>query len=95
MAENLAQFLGDVSPIGGGPAARDDCGGSELSFRPDARGADASSRPPLGQRVEVSSRARVVASLPFAPRAVRLSATPGVVRRSRPPTRSRLSRPRV
>jgi hypothetical protein len=50
MAENLSQYLGDVSPMGGAAArAHDDCGGSELSFRPDARGAgaDASSRPPL------------------------------------------------
>lgn len=58
MAENLAQYLGAVSPIpgaaGGRSTAHDDCGGSELSFRPDAHGADASSRQPLGGRAEVS-----------------------------------------
>lgn len=65
--ENLAQFLGDVSPIGpGARGAQDDCGGSELSFRPDARGGGASSRPPLGQRAEVS----VFVAFAFVARAV-------------------------
>jgi hypothetical protein len=72
MAENdLAQYLGAVSPIpgpgaGGRGGAHDDCGGSELSFRPDAHGADASSRPPLG-RVEVREGMRAPAALSAAP----------------------------
>jgi hypothetical protein len=58
MAENLSRYLGDVSPMGpaaaGAGARQDDCGGSELSFRPDARGvaADASSRPPLREVID-------------------------------------------